>query len=347
MSDERDDVTRGDAGTADEPLADTRAAAPEAPVETAATPPPPPPAGRRGRGLFWGALGGCLLLFLLLTVAGSAVALVGRDSGEWWTIGPKVAIVPVEGEIFDARPVLEMLRNYAEDQSVRALVVRINSPGGAIVPSHEIFAGIRSLREETGKPIIASLDSVAASGGYYVAAGCDAIVANPGSITGSIGVIAQWFNLEGLLAWAKLDPETITSGSMKDAGSPLREMTPEERAYLQRIVSQLHQQFIRAVAEGREGKLSEAEIEKLADGRVFTGEEAFELKLVDRLGTLQDAVDLAAERAGIRGEPRTVWPREEVPGLLELLVDGQEAKTLVRELVHEPVRGMQFLYRWY
>ncbi|HVR42491.1 MAG TPA: signal peptide peptidase SppA [Thermoanaerobaculia bacterium] len=312
------------------------------PVRQAASAPP----SRRGRGVFWGLLGGCLLLFVGFTVLASLMAVVGNRPQQWWSIGPRVAVVPLEGEIFESRQTIERLRDYLNDGSVRAVVVRINSPGGAVVPAQEIFSEIRKLRKESGKPIVASLDSVAASGGYYVAAACDQIVANPGSITGSIGVIVQWFNLEELLGWARLEPQTITSGSMKDAGSPFRELTSDERAYLQSIVTQLHGQFVRAVIEGREGKLTAPEVERLADGRVFTGEQALELRLVDQLGTLQDAIELAAREGGIRGTPRTIYPRERTPGLLDLLANGEAAKALLGK-VRQRVEQTRFLYRWY
>lgn len=308
---------------------------------------PQRPRSKSGRGLFWGLLGGCLGLFVLVTVLGAIAAVMGNDRGDWWQIGPKVAVVPIEGEIFDARETVERLREYADDRTVRAMVVRINSPGGAIVPSQEIFAEIRRLRRETGKPIIASLDSVAASGGYYIAVACDSIVANPGSITGSIGVITQWMSLEGLLEWAKLKPQTITSGSMKDAGSPYRDLTAADKAYIQRLVSQLHGQFVEAVTEGRSGKLTAEEVALLADGRVFTGEEAMELKLVDQLGTLQDAVELAASQSGIEGAPRTIYPRERQPGLLELMMDGESVRALIADVMGDRIAGTRFLYRWY
>ncbi len=307
----------------------------------------PPPPRKRGRGLFWGLLGGCLVLFVLMTVVGATLAAVGKTSGEWWKIGPKVAVVPIEGEIFASRETVDRLRGYAEDAAVRAIVVRINSPGGAVVPSQEIFAEIRKLRSETGKPIVASLDSVAASGGYYIAAACETIVSNPGTITGSIGVILQWFNLGELVRWAKLKPQTITAGAMKDAGSPFRDLSDSERAYIQRITDQLHRQFIRAVAEGRKGKLTHAEVERLADGRVFTGEEAMQLKLVDQIGTLQDAIELAARRGGIRGEPRVIYPRPESPGLLDVLTGEASVKGMVQDVIGKPIGETRFLYRWY
>ncbi|HUP66351.1 MAG TPA: signal peptide peptidase SppA [Thermoanaerobaculia bacterium] len=302
---------------------------------------------RSGRFAFWGLLGGCLTLFVLLTIAGAGMAAVGTRPDGWWAFGPKVAIVPIEGEIFDSRETIHRLEHYASSAEVKAIVVRINSPGGAVVPSQEIYSAIRQLREEEGKPIIASLDSVAASGGYYIAVACDSIVANPGTITGSIGVIAQWFNMEDLVAWARLEPQTITSGAMKDEGSPYREMKPEERAHLQSIVTGLHEQFIRAVAEGREGKLTEAEVTLLADGRIYTGEEAVALKLIDRIGTLRDAIELAGKEGGIRGTPKTVYPRERQPGFLDLLLDGNAAKSAVRAVIGDGFTGTRFLYRWY
>lgn len=318
---------------------------PEEPREEAR--PLPAPSRGSSRGLFWGLLGGCLGLFVILTILG-AVGAAMSNREEWtWSLRPAVAVVLVEGEILDARDTVDQLREFADDSNVRALVVRVNSPGGGIVPSQEIFAEIRRLREETGKPIIASLDSVAASGGYYVAAGCESIVANPGTITGSIGVIAQWMNVGGLVRWARLEPETIVSGSMKDAGSPYRELAPAEREYLQGIVDSLHRQFVGAVVLGRQGKLTREEIEVLADGRVFTGEEALELKLVDELGTLQDAVELAGRRGGISGQPRMIFPRERTPGLLEVLTSGESARTMVHTLMGNRVEGTRFLYRWY
>ncbi|MFN2238327.1 MAG: signal peptide peptidase SppA [Thermoanaerobaculia bacterium] len=317
-------------------------------------PPPPPPRSGTGRGLFWGILGGCLGLFVLLTALGAIAAVLGtqgrgtaRGDAAFWKFGAKVAIVPIEGEIFEARETVDLLRDYAENDSVRAIVVRINSPGGAIVPSQEIHDEILRIREETGKPVVASMDSLAASGGYYIAVACEPIMANPGSITGSIGVIAQWFNMEGLMQWARLRPETITSGEMKDSGSPFKPMSDEDRIYFQNLIDGLHSQFVDAVAEGREGKLDRESVAQLADGRVYTGQQALELKLVDQLGTLHDAVIVAARQAGIKGEPRTIYPRERTPGLLDLLVDGKSAGTFVDTILREKLGGTRILYRWY
>ena len=310
------------------------------------SPPPPPPPPRKSRvgAFFAGALSGCVLVIAAFAFFFIVLAIYTNDDGEMSLANEKVAIVPVEGEILDARETLDLLHRYARNTTVKAIVVRINSPGGAIAPSQEINAAIRSIRKSSGKPIVASMDSVAASGGYYIAVACDRVVANPGSITGSIGVILQWFNTKDLVHWAKMKPETITSGAMKDAGSPYRDLSESERQYFQHIVTQLHSQFVRAVAEGREGKLTVADVTKIADGRVFTGEEALGLKLIDQLGTIDDAVRVAAKSAGIRGEPVRIWPKRREMTLFDLLTGGGDAESLIERVVSR--RLPQFLYRW-
>ena len=290
-----------------------------------------------------GTLSGCLLVFFGLFFLFVVIGVSGNDSGEFSFASDKVAIVPIEGEIVDAREALDLLDKYVANSSVKAIVIRINSPGGAIAPSQEIYAGIRRARADSGKPIIASLDSVAASGGFYIASACDSIVSNPGSITGSIGVILQWFDMKELVKWAKLQPETITSGAMKDAGSPYRELTPSERAYFQNIVTQLHSQFVRDVVQGRHGKLKLEEVQRIADGRVFTGEQALQLKLVDQLGSLDDAVRAAAKAARIAGKPARIWPKHREGTLFDLLTENKAA-SLLEKVVSR--RIPQFMYAW-
>lgn len=318
---------------------------PSEPPPSAPAPVAPPPAPKKSRaGMFFiGAFSGCLLLVFLGVLLGVFALALSEDSGELSLSTHKVAIIPIEGEIFESRETLEALERYADNSTVKAIVIRINSPGGAIAPSQEIYSAIRRTRQESGKPIVASMDSVAASGGYYIAAACDSIVANPGTITGSIGVVLQWFDMEELVRWAKMKPETITSGPLKAAGSPFRELSEQERQYFQRIVLQLHSQFVRAIAEGREGKISQAEVAKIADGRVFTGEEAKALKLVDELGTIDDAVSSAAKLAGIKGDPATIWPKRREPTLFDVL-GGDAATTAVQKVLSR--RLPQFLYRW-
>lgn len=315
---------------------------PASPSVPPAVPPPPPRKSRAGT-FFLGAFTGCVLIvggFVLLAIIAAAM---GSDATDMSFAGEKVAVIPIEGEILEARETLDALKRHAGNATVKAIVIRINSPGGAIAPSQEIYSAIRRTRADSKKPIVASMDSVAASGGYYIAAACDQIVANPGSITGSIGVILQWFNTRELIQWAKLKPETITSGALKDAGSPFRELTDAERQYFQGIVTQLHTQFVRDVAQGRSTKMTHEEVVRIADGRVVTGEQALALKLVDELGSIDDAVRTAGRLAGIKGEPARLWPKRREGGLLDLLNAG-DADALLERVVNR--RVPQFLYRW-
>ena len=344
---EKEPVLPGQLPPVTEPAAESipMATAPEAGtyVPPPYVPPPPPRKSRRGM-LFFGALSGCLILVVGMALLGLAFVGSRGDRSALSLSTNKIAIVTVEGEIFEARDTVESLRKYADQATVKGIVLRINSPGGAIAPSQEIYSEVIRLREKSGKPIVASFDSVAASGGYYIAAGCDRIIANPGTITGSIGVILQWMDIEELVKWAKMKPETITSGPWKAAGSPFRELTEQERQYFQRIVLQLHSQFVRAVAAGRKGKMSEADVVRLADGRVFTGEEALAEKLIDELGSLQHAVAVTARLAGVKGEPSTIYPRRREGGLLDLLADGGDAESLIESFVKR--RAPRFLYMW-
>ena len=295
---------------------------------------------------FLGAFSGCLAVFfgLMLIAAVVFVSHKSEDASSDVFSTQKIAIVPIDGEIFEARETIEALHRYADNVTVKAIVMRINSPGGAIAPSQEIYEAVRSTRASSGKPIVASLDNVAASGGYYIASACDRIVSNPGSITGSIGVILEWMNTKDLVAWAKMKPEIIKSGALKAAGTPYLDLTDAERAYFQSIVEQLHGQFVRAVAAGRKGKMSEADVARIADGRVFTGEQALQLKLVDEIGNLDDAVAVAAKLAGIHGTPGTIYPRKQKPGLFDLLSGSStDSETALGRIFS---RRPRFLYRW-
>ncbi|HEV7485948.1 MAG TPA: signal peptide peptidase SppA [Thermoanaerobaculia bacterium] len=315
----------------------------EARAEPAAVPTP-----RKSRAgvFFLGAFSGCLIVFIGIALLGVMIATMGNNdtTSRGDVFGDKVAIIPIDGEILGSRDTIDALQRYAKNDSVKAIIMRINSPGGAIAPSQEIYEEIRNVRARSGKPIIASLDSVAASGGYYIASACDRIVANPGSITGSIGVILQWMETKDLLAWAKLKPETITSGAMKAAGSPYQDLTDDQRAYFQAIVMQLHSQFVRAVAAGRKGKLSEADVSKIADGRVFTGEQALGMKLVDQLGNLEDAVRIAGKLGGISGRPGTIYPKKRTRGIFDALTsEDSDTETAISRIL---TRRPRFLFQW-
>lgn len=272
-------------------------------------------------GLVFGGLFLCLFAFLAL-----AWAAVNTGRSGSFARGDRVGVVEVTGVIADGKTTLKELRDFAENDGIRAIVVRVDSPGGSVGPSQEIYEAIHSTREK--KHVVVSMGSIAASGGFYIACAGEKVFANPGTLTGSIGVIAQFPNVTGLLHWAGIGMQTITAGKMKDVGSPFREMTPDERAYLQSTLADVHEQFIGAVASGR--SLSADDVRKFADGRVFTGRKAKELKLVDELGGLQDAVREAGKLGGIQGEPRIEYPTKERP--LFRAFFGDDAQTLVHAL---------------
>ncbi|HWO06846.1 MAG TPA: signal peptide peptidase SppA [Methylomirabilota bacterium] len=236
--------------------------------------------------------------------------------------GAKVAVVEVEGIIggdagrgLDTDGVIRVLGEYRDDPAVRAVVLRINSPGGVVAPTQEIFTAVRRLREAK-KPVVASLGSVAASGGYYVAVAADRIYASPGTLTGSIGVVMQLANLEGLLKKVGVEYVVVKAGAYKDVGNMARAMTPEERRILQSLLDDVYDQFISAVAEGR--GLDPQAVRAFAEGRIYSGRQAQSLKMVDDLGGLEDAIEAAAKMAGLPAKPKVIYPRRRF-SLRELL----------------------------
>ena len=227
--------------------------------------------------------------------------------------GAKVAVVEVEGIIggdaargLDSDGVIRVLGEYRDDPAVRAVVLRINSPGGVVAPTQEIFTAVRRLREAK-KPVVASLGSVAASGGYYVAVAADRIYASPGTLTGSIGVVMQLANLEGLLKKVGVEYVVVKAGAYKDVGNIARAMTPEERRILQALLDDVYDQFVTAVAEGR--SLDPQVVRGFAEGRIYSGRQAQGLKMVDELGGLEEAIEAAAKMAGLPAKPRVIYPR--------------------------------------
>jgi protease-4 len=221
--------------------------------------------------------------------------------------GDGVGILQVEGAINDSRDVLTELRRFRDAPWIKAIVLRIDSPGGAVAPTQEIFAELQKVRSK--KPLIASMAGMATSGGYYIASACEKIVANPGTMTGSIGVIMQLSNVEELMKKIGVKGLNIKSGANKDIGSPFQALSPEGQAILQSLVDNVHGQFVRAVAKGR--GMDEAVVKKLADGRVYSGAQAKDLGLVDELGNLEYAVDLAAKRVGLEESPVLYYSRLE------------------------------------
>jgi len=228
----------------------------------------------------------------------------------------RIALVRIEGIILDSKETLEEITRYNENPSIKAIVLRIDSPGGAVVPSQEIYEEIKRIRAESKKKVVVSMGTVAASGGYYIASASDRIVANPGTLTGSIGVIMELANVAGLLEKIGVESIVVKSGTHKDIGSPFRRMGAEEREILQNVLDDVHNQFIEAVSEAR--GLEIGRVRRLADGRIFTGRQAMELGLVDDLGGLQDTIRMTAEMVGIKGKPRIVETRKRF-SILELL----------------------------
>ena len=229
--------------------------------------------------------------------------------------GEQVGVVEVQGIIADAKETIRQLRRFREDENIRAIVLRVDSPGGVVGPSQEIYREVAKTRQV--KKVVASMGAVAASGGYYVVASADGIIANPGTITGSIGVIMEYTNFKELFAKIGLAPVVIKSGTYKDTGSPVRDITPEEEKYLQAFVQELHEQFVAAIAAGRKMKLDT--VRKLADGRIYTGADAKSLGLVDRIGNLEDAVQWAGELAGVKGDVTAVYIPPRKTSLLQML----------------------------
>jgi protease-4 len=242
-------------------------------------------------------VGGAFLLGAFLAFISHSL----KGSRSIWSSGD-IGLVRIEGGLYQSQNIIEQLEDFRRDKSIKAIILRINSPGGSVAASQEIYRAAKKASED--KPVIASMETVAASGGYYAALGATHIFANPGTITGSIGVRLDHVMLRELLDWAKIRYETLKSGRFKDMGSFDRPLTPEEKTLLQDMLDDIHAQFKEAVVQER--KLDPRAVEKLADGRVFTGRQALDVKLVDELGGLIEVIERAKELGGIKGEPDIV-----------------------------------------
>ncbi len=291
----------------------------------------------RGRDWFLGLL---LMAALAVFVFFIASLFFGISDNEFdLHTGERIGLVEIEGVILDSKHAVEQLERFENDGSINAVVLRINSPGGGVAASQEIYEAAKRLRHRN-KFVIASMGSVAASGGYYIACAADSIMANPGTTTGSIGVISEMMNLTELLNKIGVRFEVIKSGKYKDSGSPYRSMNEEDRKYFQGYVDDAYQQFVGVVAEAR--RMEKTKVLQYADGRVFTGQQALAFGLVDRLGTYQDALALAAEAAGIEGRPHVVSSRKRKVTILDLLF-GDLVEHLIR-LQTLPVLRYQWVW---
>jgi protease-4 len=292
-------------------------------------PPPKTGAGRRSY------LTPILIILAILVVLAGIVGLMAHlmTAGSF---GQGVGVVEIEGTIFDSKPVIQTLRRFGKDDKIKAILLRIDSPGGSVAATQEIYTELLRVRDK--KPIIASLGTVAASGGLYVAAAANKIVANPATVTGSIGAIMQTFNIESLLGKVGFQSVVIKSGRYKDIGSYSRPMTPEELALLQEIVNELKDQFVRHLAQGR--GLEEEKVAAVADGRIFTAVTAQKLGLVDSLGNFEDAVEMARKEAGLSKRPHLIYPQKKESWIKELI----RGQSPLGEWPSWPRTGPTFLY---
>lgn len=284
---------------------------------------------------------GLLLLLIVGIVAFLFVYGVTslRGVDEPFSSKGKVGVVVIRGLISDSRDVTDLLGKYEKDDHVRVVVIRIDSPGGGVVPAQEIYDKVLNLKKK--KKVVISMGSVAASGGYYIACAGDRIIANPGTITGSIGVIIQFSQIEELLEKIGLKPTVIKSGKYKDVGSPVREMTEDEKELIQGVVDDIYDQFLDAVSASR--NISKEEIKTIADGKIYTGRQALHLGLIDELGNMEYTIKVAAKLGGIEGKPRVIYPEEKKKSLLRYLT--KEMISLISEDLENSNTGIDYLFR--
>jgi protease-4 len=305
---------------------------PPPPPPYAPTPPyqysppyPLPPPRRHSAWFYIGIIVGSLAaVCLLITVMVWATmrSVTGSDSSAFVLNSSQIGVIDITGVILSPETIDTQLRKFGDDPSIKAIILHINSPGGGAAASQEIYHEVLRVRQEKHKKIIASVESVGASGAYYIASACDKIYANDASLVGSIGVIIEWTNYGELLRWAKLKNVTITSGDLKDAGDPSRDVTPKEQAYFQSLVDNMFGQFVHDVATSRH--TTDDKIKPLATGQVWTGQQALPLGLIDKVGGFRIALMDTAKDVGISGEPNIVRPAKNKRGLFAVLTDDGE-----------------------
>jgi protease-4 len=299
----------------------------------------------RSRTWLWIVIGGgAFFLFVLAVFTLVYLTLrTGNDNASLTSFGDKIGVVDLEGVLISPEIVVKQLKRFNDDSSIKAIILHVNSPGGGVAASEEIYREVKRIREEKKKKIVASIETLGASGAYYVSSACDKIFADNGSVVGSIGVITEWVNYGELLRWAKMKDVIMKAGEFKDTGSPTRDLTPAEREYFQGLIDNMHTQFIQAVADGR--KLKFQEVKAIADGKVWTGQQALPMKLVDQLGDFEAAVKDTAQSAGIKGEPVLVHPEKERKTLLDLLFGDVAEWFPSHEKLLEQHAGFYYLWK--
>jgi protease-4 len=300
----------------------------------------------RSRTLLWVLIGGgAFFLFVLAVFTLVYLTLhAGNTEGAGLTsFGDRIGVVDLDGVILSPQPVVGELKKFADDSSIKAIIIHVNSPGGGVAASEEIYREVKRIRAEKKKKIVVSIETVGASGAFYVASASDKIFADEGSIVGSIGVIAEWMNYGDLLKWAKLKNVVIKTGEFKDTGNPARDLTPNEQAYMQALIDNMFGQFIKAVADGRGMKVDD--VKAIANGKVWTGQQALDMKLIDTVGDFQAAVADTAKSVGISGEPTLVRPDKDRRTLMDLLLGDVSQYIPSREKLMEQQVGFYYLWK--
>ncbi len=275
---------------------------------------------QRSRTVLWILIGGGAFFLFVLAVFSLVYLTLHAGGGQagFGGFGDRIGVVDLDGVILSPQPVVGQLKKFADDSSIKAIILHVNSPGGGVAASEEIYREVKRIRDEKKKRIVVSIETVGASGAYYVASASNKIYADQGSIVGSIGVIMQSVNYGELLKWAKLKDVVLKTGEFKDTGNPARDLTPAEQAYLQSLIDNMFGQFIQAVADGRGMKFDD--VKAIADGRVWTGKEALQMKLIDDTGDFEAVVSDTAKSVGISGEPTLVRPEKDRRTMLDLLL---------------------------
>jgi protease-4 len=302
-------------------------------------------AERRSRTLLWILIGGGAFFLFVLAVF-SIVYLTlhaGGNEAGFGGFGDRIGVVDLEGVILSPQPVVGELKRFADDSSIKAIILHVNSPGGGVAASEEIYREVKRVRDEKKKTVVVSIETVGASGAYYIASASNKIYADQGSIVGSIGVIAQWVNYGDLLKWAKLKDVVIKTGEFKDTGNPARDLTPAEQAYMQSLIDNMFGQFVHAVADGRGIKFDD--VKAIANGKVWTGEQALSMKLIDNVGDFESAVKDTAKSVGISGEPTLVHPEKDRRTLLDFLLGDVSRFLPDREKMLEQHVGFYYLWK--
>src|SRR5450755_4189143 len=301
---------------------------------------------KRSRTWLWILIGGgSFFLFVLavFTLVYLTLHAGGEQASAFGGFGSKIGVVELEGVILDPDTVVTELKKFGDDDSIKAIILHVNSPGGGVAASEEIYREVKRIRDQKKKRIVASIGTVGASGAYYISSATNKIYADNGRVVGSIGVIAEWVNYGDLMRWAKLKQEVLTVGEFKDTGDPTREMTPTERAYMQGLIDNMYGQFVEAVADGRHAKVED--IRAIANGKVWSGQQALSMKLIDQVGDFQDAVNDTAKAVNISGEPVLVHPEKDRKTMFDLLFGDVSQWLPSREKLLDQHVGFYFLWK--